>query len=214
MNYLIMKLGKAGSLALGAVLATGLVVSGAMLAKRTEVVTLPEGTALHVRLDHAVSSNQSRAGDEFSATVSAPVVIEEQTVIPAGAAVKGRVTDAKESGRLRGVPRLQLALTEMQVGDTWYEVSTTSAVRVGRNHNKRNWGWIGGGAAGGTVLGAIAAGGKGALIGGPIGAGAGVTAAYLTGKRDIRLPAETPLTFRLAQPVAVEPVTGEVEKIS
>ena len=53
------------------------------------------------------------------------------------------------------------------------------------------------------LVGAVAAGGKGALIGGPIGAGAGTVAALVTGKKDIRLPAETRLTFNLADPVAV-----------
>ena len=70
-----------------------------------------------------------------------------------------------------------------------------------------NWAWIGGGAGGGTLIGALAGGGKGALIGGPVGAGAGVMAAYFTGKKDIHLRPETPLTFRLADPVTI-PVKG------
>ncbi len=68
----------------------------------------------------------------------------------------------------------------------------------------RNLAWIGGGAAGGAAIGAIAGSGKGALIGGPVGTGVGTAAAYLTGKKDIRLPAETPLTFKLAHPVTTE----------
>src|SRR6266849_2945233 len=64
---------------------------------------------------------------------------------------------------------------------------------------------VGGGAGAGTVVGAIAAGGKGALIGGPVGAGAGTAVAFLTGKKDIRLPPETSLTFKLAEPVTIRP---------
>ena len=54
------------------------------------------------------------------------------------------------------------------------------------------------------MIGALAGGGTGALIGGPIGAGAGTTVAFLTGKKDIKLRAETPLRFELAEPVTVK----------
>ena len=198
-----MKLGKRSYILLGTLLAAALVVSGATLANRPDPVTLPEGTAVHVRLDHALASNQARSGDEFAATVSEPIVMEGKTVIPEGASVKGRVVDAKESGRLMGVPWLRLALTDVEVSGKSYELRTTSAVRVGRSHKKRNLLWIGGSAAGGTAIGAIAGGAKGALIGGPVGAGAGTAVAYLTGKKDIRLPAETPLTFKLSHPVTI-----------
>ena len=57
------------------------------------------------------------------------------------------------------------------------------------------------------MIGAIAAGGKGALIGGPVGAGAGTAVAFLTGKKDIHLRPETQLTFKLAEAVTI-PVKG------
>src|SRR6266704_3061710 len=84
-----------------------------------------------------------------------------------------------------------------------YNVRTLSKPRIGRDHKKRNWEWIGGSAAGGAVIGALAGGGTGALIGGPVGAGAGATVALVTGKKDIKLRAETPLKFELAQPVTI-----------
>ncbi len=93
--------------------------------------------------------------------------------------------------------------TDVEVRGKSYELSTTSTGRVGRSHKNRNLAWIGGSAAGGAVIGAIAGGGKGALIGGPVGAGAGTAVAYLTGKKDIRLSAETPLTFKLTRPVTI-----------
>ena len=68
---------------------------------------------------------------------------------------------------------------------------------------KHNLLWIGGGAGGGVLVGALAGGGTGALIGGPVGAAAGTTVALVTAKRDIKLRPETPLTFTLAKPVTV-----------
>jgi hypothetical protein len=84
-----------------------------------------------------------------------------------------------------------------------YDVRTVSELRTAHSHKKRNWLWIGGGAGGGAAIGALAAGGTGALLGGPVGAGAGTTVALLTGKKDIKLHAETPLTFKLAKPVTI-----------
>jgi hypothetical protein len=135
------------------------------------------------------------------------VLIEGKTVIPRGASAEGLVVDARRSGRLSGRARLQLALESVAVNGQNYRVRTTSSWRGGDDHKKRNWAWIGGGTGGGALIGALAGGGKGALIGGPVGAAAGTTAAFLTGKKDIHLRPETPLMFKLAEPVSI-PVNG------
>jgi hypothetical protein len=198
-----MHLSRRSYLILGAVLAAALVVTAATLANRTEAVTLPSGTALHVRLDQTLASNQNRSGDAFEATVAEPIVLDKKTVIPEGARVQGRVVEVRESGHLMGVSRLRLALDSVEVNGKSYEIQTTTTGRRGGSHKKRNWAFIGGGAGGGALIGAIAGGGKGALIGGPVGAGAGTAVAYFTGKKDVRLPAESRLTFELAQPVTI-----------
>jgi hypothetical protein len=189
----------------GAILvAAALTLSAATLRDRSEPVTLPELTAIHVTLDQALASNQSRPGDHFDATVSEPVVVDGKTVIPQGAHAEGLVVDARQSGRLMGRARLQLALQSVAVDGQNYDVRTTAKPRIGGDHKKRNWAWIGGGAAGGALVGALAGGGTGALIGGPVGAGAGTTVAFLTGKKDIKLRPETPLRFELADPVTIK----------
>ena len=80
---------------------------------------------------------------------------------------------------------------------------TGHVVARGGSHKKRNWGWIGGGTGGGAVVGALAAGGKGALIGSGIGPVAGTTTAFITGKKDVVFGNERRLQFRLNQPVSV-----------
>jgi hypothetical protein len=184
-------------------LAAALTVSAATLRDTTDPVTLPEHTAIHVTLDQALATDQSKPGDHFDATVSEPVIIDGKTAIPQGAHAEGLVVDARQSGRLMGRARLQLALQSVAVGGQNYEVRTLGKPRIGRDHKKRNWEWIGGGAAGGAVIGALAGGGTGALIGGPVGAAAGTTVAFVTGKKDIKLRAETPLKFVLAEPVTI-----------
>ena len=191
-----------GSLLLGAMAIGG--IAFAHSRNHADPVTMPVSTSIHVTLDQALASNQSRPGDHFDATVSEPIAIGDKVIIPQGTRVEGIVVDARESGRLRGRARLQLALQAIELDGKQYQIRTTASHRIGGNHKKRNLAWIGGGGGGGVLIGALAAGGKGALIGGPIGAGAGTVVAYFTGKRDIHLPAETRLTFKLAEPVTVE----------
>jgi len=164
---------------------------------------IPQSAVIHVTLDQALASDQSKPGDHFEATVSEPVIIDGKTVIPQGASAEGIVVDARPSGRLKGRARLQLALQSVAVSGENYGVRTSSSWKTGGDHKKRNWAWIGGGAGGGALIGALAGGGKGALIGGPVGAGAGTAVAYLTGKKDIHLRPETPLSFKLSEPVTI-----------
>ncbi len=87
-------------------LAAGVV--GVSEMNRAKSVVVPAGTEIQVRLDRSIASNRSTSGDPFQATVAAPIVINEKTVIPKGAPVKGRIVSARESGQLEGVARLRL----------------------------------------------------------------------------------------------------------
>ncbi len=207
MNFL-----KSRYLMVGLALALAVGVAGAAYTINAKAAMLvPEGTALHVRLDQGLSTKQMNSGDGFTATVSQPVRVDGRVVIPQGSQVNSVVMNAKESGRLSGRAQLGLALESVQVGDETYNIATNTITRISSGHKKRNIALIGGGGAGGAIIGAIAGGGKGALIGGPIGAGAGLGVAALTGKKNVRLSAETPLTFRLAEPVSIEPVKVQPE---
>ena len=182
----------------------GVIAAAAAISRRTKPVTVPEQTAIAVTLDQGLASDQNHPGDHFEATVSAPVFIDEHTVIPQGAHVEGLVVDARPSGRLMGRARLQLSLDSVDVAGKSYQLRTTASQKIGGNHKKRNWAWIAGGGGGGLLVGALAGGGKGALVGGPLGAGAGTAVAFITGKKDIHLNPKTPLTFHLVQPVTID----------
>ncbi len=177
------------------------VLSGLFESKKE--VTIPEGAQFEVTVDETLASNRNHAGDSFAASLSQPVVEDGKTIIPSGAQVTGRVVDAKDSGRLHVPARLSVALSSVEVDGKSYDIETNTIAETGKNHNKRNIGFIGGGAAGGALIGGLAGGGKGALIGSLVGAGAGTAGAAATGKKDISLAAETHLKFHLVRSVTV-----------
>lgn len=166
-------------------------------------VTVPEGTDLTVVLDQTISTAQNRSGESFRATVAAPVVIGGKTIIPGDALVTGHIVESVPSGRLKGVAKLDLTLDSVEIDGKSYDIATADEGRIGKNHNKRNGILIGGGAGLGALIGGIASGGVGAAIGAAAGAGAGTAGAAYTGKKDIRVPAETTLTFQLTRPVTI-----------
>jgi hypothetical protein len=167
-------------------------------------VVVPADTRITVVLDQTISSKTANAGDNFSATVSAPVSVDGMVAIPKGAHVSGVVNEAKSAGRFKGGASLDITLTSVTVRDRDYPIDTSVRDLKSKGKGKRTAGLIGGGGGGGALIGGLAGGGKGALIGALIGAGAGTAGSAFTGKADIVLTAETPLTFRLHQPVEIK----------
>ncbi len=167
-------------------------------------ITVPAGTVLTVKLGQAVGSKVSTSGDTFTATVAEPVSIEGKVVIPEGSEATGTVVEAVPRGRFKGAAKLQLVLDSVSVGGNNYKLETASVTRTMKGKGKRTAGFIGGGAAAGAIIGAIAGGGKGAAIGALAGGGAGTAGAAFTGNKDITFPAESALSFSLLQPVEIK----------
>jgi hypothetical protein len=165
---------------------------------------VPAGTPVTVRLAQAVGSKISQPGQAFSATIANPVEVTGQTVIPAGATASGTVVDAKPLGHFAGGARLQLQLTSININGNDQPVQTSSVVRVIKGKGKRTGILAGGGAGLGALIGGLAGGGKGAAIGAVAGAGAGTAGGALTGNKEIVLPAESAVTFKLTRPLEVK----------
>lgn len=166
-------------------------------------VVIRAGTVLSAAIDQALSSKTSSTGDHFDASLAEPIAVNGQEVLPVGTRMTGVITDSKSAGRFKGNARLGLALDSITVGDKTYEVQTSVVGQSSKGRGKRTGVGAGGGAAFGAIVGAIAGGGKGAALGALAGGGAGSAGAAFTGKRDIRIPAETRLDFRLTQPLTV-----------
>ncbi|MGB8475295.1 MAG: hypothetical protein WCE61_14525 [Candidatus Acidiferrum sp.] len=172
-------------------------------APRPRPLVVPADTSLSVVLDEAVGSRLSTTGQTFSATVEEPVEVGGRVAIPKHARVTGIVREAKAAGRFKGGAVLELELISVTLADKDYEIQTSAPTYTSKGKGKRTAVMVGGGAGGGAAIGAIAGGGKGAAIGALIGAAAGTGGAGLTGNRDITLPAETGLSFKLRRPLEI-----------
>ena len=169
-----------------------------------QAVTLPEATVITVRLNEKVSSKDNSSGDRFTATVAEPVQVDGKDVIPKGAAVTGTVTDAKARGKIKGAATLRLVLDSVTVNDKKYDIRTTAVARSMQGKGKRTAEFAGGGAGAGALIGGLAGGGKGLGIGLLAGGAAGLAGGAFTGNKDIVLPAETLLSFKLLKPVDIK----------
>jgi hypothetical protein len=164
---------------------------------------IPAGTRIRVRLGRSLDSKHSRPGERFVAYLDNPVMVGDRLVVPKGTAFEGHVMEAKSSGRLKGRAYLGVKLDSFRLHGRNYIIATAADVRSSTSHKKRNVAIIGGGAGTGATIGAVAAGGIGAAVGAGAGAAAGTTTAFITGKKNVKLPVETPLVFSLRGAIAV-----------
>jgi hypothetical protein len=169
------------------------------------LVTIPEGTALSIRLIDSIDSDKNKAGDTFRATLDSPIQVGDRVAVPKNADIEGQVLDVKSAGHFTGRSDLALVLTKLSVNGRTYELQTDEYTRQGASRGTRTAETVGGGAGVGALIGGLAGGGKGAAIGAAVGAGAGTGVQAATKGQQIRLPSETVLEFHLTAPVTVRP---------
>jgi len=172
-------------------------------AQTTQAITIPAGTSVFVRMIDGVDSSTNKIGDTFHGSLESPIVAGDTVVAPASADVYGKLTQAKEAGKISGAAQLTLELTGIRMNGNIVPVDSTDYEVAGKGRGTQSAQRIGGGAVLGTIIGAIAGGGKGAAIGGAVGAGAGATVQVVTKGDQVRIPSETLLEFKLQQDVTV-----------
>jgi hypothetical protein len=163
------------------------------------------GTVLTVRTSTEIGAKSAEAGQTFQAVLAQPIVRHGGMVVPAGAPVNGVIVAAKQGGKIKGESHLSLQLTSLQSDGVSYPIVTQPYAQQQKGKGGRTAKLGVGGAAGGALIGGIAGGGKGAAIGSLVGGGAGVAGSAMTGNKELSIPAESVLQFKLAQPVKLKP---------
>jgi hypothetical protein len=176
-----------------------------------DALTIPAGTVIQVRASDWLSSDRNKPGDEFIATLAQPIVVDGWVVMRRNQNIIGHVTDAKRAGRVKGVSRLQLDLSQLTLVDgQLLPVQTTLLNASAGTSNGRDAAAIGLTTGTGAAIGAAAAGGSGAAIGAGAGFVASVAGVLLTRGKPTIIPPEDLLTFRLENPVTISTVRSNV----
>lgn len=184
-------------------------------------MTVPEGTALKVRLETTISTFSSKVGDAFQGRVTEAVVVAGKTMIPVGARVEGRVTKLSEPRRIQGKPTIALLPEHVVMPDGQRfmlnavlvdtDIKGTDVNQEGQfkgaGHDRRDQIEVGGGTAGGMLVGGLIGGGPGLLIGGAVGASA-TTTHWLVQRRSAVLPSGTQLVLELSRPLTMATTTA------
>lgn len=191
--------------------------SASATAPAPQLVVVPQGTAISVRLIDPVDTAKNKEGDSFRASLDSPIEVDSKVVVPKNADVEAKLLSAKSAGHFTGSSSLVLVLTKITVDKKAYEIKTGQFTKQGASRGKRTAMVVGGGAAAGAAIGALVGGGKGAAIGAAAGAAAGTGVQGLTQGQQIQLPSETVLEFQLEAPLTINPAVGggqQTEKTS
>jgi hypothetical protein len=97
---------------------------------------IPAGTEVTVRLQSALSSADSRAGDSFRAVLVEPIVVAGKMVVPPGATVTGSVVAGKTSGGLSDPGYLRVTLASIAINGKPIPLETSSIFAKGGSHEK------------------------------------------------------------------------------
>jgi len=171
---------------------------------------IPAGSVVTVRMVDSIDSKKDQAGQEFDATVEAPVASGSVVAIPKDSPAKVRLVAANDSGRIEGSAQLELELISITAKGVPYQVQSGFYQQHGNSRGQRTAEAGGAGAVLGGLIGAIAGGGKGAAIGAGSGAAIGAGSQVAMHGSSIRIPSETKIDFTLKQPVTINATNANV----
>lgn len=177
--------------------------------ERSRTVTIPSNTIVTVLTIDGIDSAVNRTGQTFAASLDAPVIVNDNVVIPKGANATLKLVNASSAGHMTGRSELTLALDSIAYQGRTYHTVSSDVRQAGSSRTKRTAETVGGGAVLGAIIGGIAGGGKGAAIGAAAGGGAGAGVQILTHAQQVKVPAETRLDFTLQQPLEITYVPGK-----
>lgn len=166
-------------------------------------VNVPAGTRLLIRMIDSVDSGKQQVGYRFTAGLETNLQVDDIIVAPRGTTVYGRLEDAQKAGNMSGAGQLTLELTDIVINGTAYPLLTSDFEVKSEGKGKKTARRIVGGTGLGALIGGLAGGGTGAAIGAVAGAAAGTTVSAATKGKQVSIPSESLLEFRLQQPASL-----------
>ncbi|WP_263384610.1 BON domain-containing protein [Granulicella arctica] len=186
---------------------------GAQVAGRP--VTVPPGSLLRIRINEGLDSKHTAPGTPFDAVVLNDVIADGEVAIPRGASVQGVVTESKSGGVIKGHGEIALQLNQVMLGGKTFPITSDIWSRDSSDKSGQTIGSAVGLGAFGALIGAVAGGGPGAAIGAAAGAGAGIGSSAASGSRQVLVPSEAILTFRLTAPAPMVTISqAEMDRLS
>jgi hypothetical protein len=165
-----------------------------------QMITVPAGTSILIRMADTVDSSKNPVGSKFTAHLETNLEVAGEILAPKGTMVHGQLAQSKQAGRMAGKSELQLELTDIVINGTAYPVLSSDYQASGKSSGGRSAKRVLGGAGLGAAIGAIAG---NAGMGAAIGAVSGTTLALVSKGEKVTVPAETLLEFRLEQPASL-----------
>ncbi len=152
------------------------------------------------RSSYPLDTGANRSGDDIAASTTDPVRIGDQDVIPAGATLRGTLSDVEPAGRERQRAKMTIRFDRIEYsGRSSYPIDADPLRLEAPSETREELEKVAAGGVIGGVIGAIAGGGKGALVGGALGLGTGTAIVLGTRGEEIRLPEGQRLEVRLAR---------------
>jgi hypothetical protein len=166
---------------------------------KPDPITIPEGATFALVLETAISSATSRSGDLVVARLAEDVRLGEKVVVPSGSEVRGRVTAAVPSGRVKTRARLAFDFDTLVLDGKEHPIGTRPVDITAGDTHKKDAVTVGIGAGAGAIVGGIVDGGKGAGIGALIGGAAGTGVVLTDTGKEINLGTGSRVTVRLTR---------------
>ncbi len=82
-----------------------------------DTLTVPAGTILLMRMNDYLSSDHSKIGDQFTAVLDQPLVVNGWVVARRGQVLVGQVKEVRQAGRIKGTSELGVELTDLTTVD-------------------------------------------------------------------------------------------------
>lgn len=166
-------------------------------------IAVPVGQTLLIRMIDGVDSKKNNVGDVFHASLETDLTVNGFLVARKGSDVYGKLAYAKEAGHFSGSAELELELTRIVVGRTDYPLVSDDYTLKGKGRGGDTAKKVGGGAVLGAIIGGIAGGGAGAAIGAGAGGAVGAGVQVFTRGKEVKVPSETLLEFKLQAPATI-----------